>query len=262
MLGLWGSIFLILLGLTTLLWIASVILKNTSIIDIFWGPGFVIGAWLYAWWAPGHTSRETLALILVTVWGLRLGGYLLWRNAGKGEDFRYQKFRKDAGQNYWWRSLFTVFWLQASMIAVISLPFLVMSATPGQGSIGIIDGIALLLWIVGFAFEAGGDWQLARFRSNTANRGKVMNRGFWRFTRHPNYFGDAMQWWAYGLLAIASGAHGWWAVIGPLMMTFLLMRVSGVTLLEKTLTKSKPQYEAYIKSTPAFFPRFFSKPKL
>jgi steroid 5-alpha reductase family enzyme len=219
------------------------------------GTGFVIVGWAYFALTPeGFPARKLLLMILVTTWGLRLSLYLLWRNWGKGEDFRYQKFRADAGEKWWWQSYFKVFLLQGLLLWIISAPFLAAQYSPTPAKLTILDFLALPVWAVGFFFEAVGDLQLTRFKANPANKGKVLDRGVWRYTGHPNYFGDATQWWAYYLLATAAG--GFWTIFGPIITTVLLMRVSGVTLLEKTLTTSKPGYKEYVESTSAFFPWF------
>jgi steroid 5-alpha reductase family enzyme len=246
---------LVILILMTLLWLASLALKNSSIVDIFWGAGFVISAWTaFALTPEGFAGRKWLLVILTSIWGLRLTLHILTRNWGKGEDFRYQVWRKEAGAAWWWRSFFKVFLLQGILMWIIATPLLraQISATPMQMT--FLDYLAIPVWLVGFFFEAMGDWQLARFKANSANKGKVLNTGVWRYTRHPNYFGDAAQWWAYYLIALAAG--GWWTIFSPVLMTLLLMRVSGVTLLEKTLKDTKPGYQSYVESTSEFIPWF------
>jgi len=245
-----------ILGFMTTLWIASLILRNSSIVDIFWGPGFVVTNWVYfALTADGSPARKWLIGVLVTIWGLRLGLYILWRNWGKEEDFRYRKWREEAGAKWWWRSFFKVFLLQGVLMWIISAPLLAaqVSATPAR--LTILDFVTIPVWAVGFFFEAVGDLQLARFKANPANKGQVMDRGVWRYTRHPNYFGDATQWWSYYLIA-ATAPGGFWTVFSPMIMTALLLRVSGVALLEKALKETKPKYKEYVESTSAFIPWF------
>ena len=240
-------------GCMTLLWLASIPLRNVSIVDMFWGMGFVIvGAWAFMT-GQGDPGRKWLLLFLVGIWGLRLSGYLAWRNWGKPEDFRYQKFRQDYGpQRYWWFSFFQVFLLQGVLMGVIVLP-VVFAHAAGEGRpIGAWDVAGALVWLIGFFFESVGDWQMARFKGNPANKGKVMDRGLWRFTRHPNYFGDSAVWWGYGLIAVGAGV--WWAAIGSVIMTALIIKVSGVALLEKSLGSTKPGYADYVRRTRAFFP--------
>lgn len=243
--------FVILL-MMVIVWLISLRLKNSSIVDIFWGTGFVICAWVYFSLTPdGFLARRLLLCLLVTIWGLRLSLYILWRNWKKPEDFRYHKWRQEAGASWWWRSFFKVFLLQGFLMWIISIPLLAAQASASPGRLVLLDNLAALVWAVGFFFEAVGDFQLARFKAVPENKGKVMDKGVWRYTRHPNYFGDAAQWWGYWLLAAAAG--GWWSIYSPLLMTFLLLRVSGVALLEKTL-ETRPAYRDYIERTSAFFP--------
>jgi steroid 5-alpha reductase family enzyme len=254
-----GLLFLtlgcVILGLMTALWLVSLALKNSSIVDIFWGTGFVISAWTaFALTPDGFGPRKWLLCGLVTIWGLRLSLHILTRNWGKPEDFRYQVWRKETGAAWWWRSFFKVFLLQGVLMWIIAAPLLAAQYSAQPGALTWLDFLALPVWLYGLFFEAVGDWQLARFKANPANKGKVLQTGVWRYTRHPNYFGDAAQWWAYFLLALSAG--GWWAFFSPLIMTGLLMRVSGVTLLEKSLRAQKPDYQAYAAVTSEFIPWF------
>ncbi len=244
---------LLILGLMLCMWLLSLILKNSSIVDIFWGTGFVIVTWFIFGLTPGGFAvRRLLLNLLVTVWGLRLSLHILVRNWGKPEDYRYQVWRRQAGQQWWWRSFFKVFLLQGVILWIVAVPLLAAQLNAGADRLGWLDFLALAVWLIGFFFEAVGDWQLARFKAEPANKGKLMQAGVWRYTRHPNYFGDATQWWAYYLLALAAG--GWWSIFSPLIMTTLLMRVSGVTLLEKSLKTEKPGYQEYIETTSEFVP--------
>ncbi len=249
------AIGLTILGLMTLLWLVSLALKNSSIVDIFWGAGFVVANWVaFALTPNGMGARNWIIAILVTVWGLRLSLYILSRNWGKPEDFRYRAWRKQAGASWWWRSFFKVFLLQAVLLWLIAAPLAAAQTGAHPNALTIFDFVAIPVWLVGFYFEAAGDWQLSRFRADPANKGKVMSTGVWRYTRHPNYFGDATQWWAFFLVAI--GAGGWWTIFSPVIMTLLLLRVSGATLLEKSLKKTKPGYAEYIATTSEFVPWF------
>jgi len=244
--------------LVTLLWLWSILIKNVSIVDIFWGIGFVAVNAFYLFSSGDLNPRKTVILVLVTVWGLRLAGYLAIRNIGKGEDFRYREFRRKYGaRRYWWFSYFQTFLLQGVLIMIVSLPLLGISMGPRSGNLNLLDYFGILIWVIGFTFEAGGDFQLSRFKGDPNNRGKVLNRGFWKYTRHPNYFGDTAVWWAYSLFSIAAGSY--WQIIGSVVMTLLIIKVSGVALLEKTLNESKPQYREYIQKTSSFFPWFPKK---
>ena len=237
-----------------LLWLVSLARRDSSIIDSFWGLGFVIVAWIGFAQGSGLDPRKLLVALLVTLWGVRLAGYISWRNWGKGEDYRYQTWRKAAGASWWWRSLFKVFLLQGVLMAMIAAPLWVVATSAQPAALTWLDWLGAAFVLVGVGFEAIGDAQLARFKSNPSNKGKVMDSGLWRFTRHPNYFGDAVVWWGLGVIAL--GAGGWWALYAPLLMNLLLVRVSGVALLEKGLEKTKPGYAEYVRRTNSFFPWF------
>jgi steroid 5-alpha reductase family enzyme len=242
---------LVVLGAFFILWVVSVLVRDASIVDPSWGLAFVLIGWT-AWLAsedPG--SRQTLIAVLVTMWGLRLSLFLAVRNLGHGEDYRYQAMRRRWGKRFPLISLGTVFVLQAVLAWIVSLPVQVTMANPGGP--GWLAGIGVALWAIGLFFESVGDWQLARFKSDPVNTGRVMDRGLWRYTRHPNYFGDFTVWWGIFLVAFV-GMSMWWTVIGPLLMSTLLLRVSGVALLEKTITSRRPGYEEYVRRTNAFFP--------
>ena len=249
---------LVLLVCILFLWLLSVKLKDASIVDIFWGLGFVIVAWVSFALSEGHAPRCWLLCTLVTVWGVRLAWHLWQRNHGKGEDYRYQSMRKRVGPSFWWSSLFIVFGLQGLLIWLISLPLQLAQADARPFELTWLDYLGLLVWLVGFAFEALGDDQLKRFKADASNKGKVMDQGLWRYTRHPNYFGDALLWWGLWLIALNT-PYGLMTIFSPFLMTLLLLKISGVSLLEKTLTKSKPGYESYMRHTNAFLPWFPKK---
>lgn len=239
------------LVLMTFLWLVSLAKKDASIIDPVWGLGFVVVAWLcIALNAERHTVGW-LMVGLVTVWGLRLSAYLFIRNWGKPEDRRYHNMRKKHGDRFWWISLFTVFWLQAVLLWFISLP-IQAAIQSAEKSHWVVGAVAIVLWVIGFAFESIGDYQMAKFKSQTNNDGAVLNHGLWRYTRHPNYFGDFCVWWGHYFLAASVGA--WWTVLSPALMSFLLMRVSGVKLLESDIEDRRPKYREYKRNTNAFFP--------
>jgi steroid 5-alpha reductase family enzyme len=250
--------FFLIWCIVTLLWIWSVRITNASIVDIFWGAGFVVVNTFYVFHLEKIEPRNLLVSVLVLIWGLRLTMYLAYRNIGKGEDYRYQEFRKNYGEKrYWWFSYFQVFLLQGVLILIISLPLFGVHYSGSSAPLFWLDYLAILTWAIGFIFEAGGDYQLYRFKKNQKNKGKVLNTGFWKYTRHPNYFGDVLVWWSYGLFSIAAG--GYWQVIGAIFMTFLIIKVSGVALLEKTLHNTKPKYKEYVEKTNSFFPWFPKK---
>ena len=242
------------LGAMGLLWLLSLRLRDASIVDVWWGPGFAAIAALVYGLTGGDHPRRALLLGMASLWGLRLGLYLAWRNAGRGEDRRYVAMRRHWGARFPLVSLATVFGLQGALMWIVSLPLQLGQLDPGPPALGGLDVLGMALFAVGFTFEAVGDLQLARFRADPANAGRVMDRGLWRYTRHPNYFGDCLVWWGIFAVALATPL-GPWSAIGPALMTFLLLKVSGVALLERSIARRRPEYEAYRRRTSAFFPR-------
>ncbi len=240
--------------LTTALWAVSVAVKDSSIVDIFWGSGFVVIGWVTFALADGAPARRWLLAVLTMIWGLRLTIHLARRNLGKGEDFRYQAMRSKAGAAWPLRSLWAVFWVQGILIWLVSLPIQVgqQGATAGGWLWLVIVGTAI--YAVGLFFETVGDLQLTRFKADPANKATVIDRGLWRYTRHPNYFGDFSVWWGLYLIALSNGV-AWWTIVGPVIMSVLLIRVSGAGLLEKSIGKRRPGYDDYVARTSGFFPR-------
>ncbi len=239
----------------TLVWLLSLVKRDVSIVDIFWGLGFILLSLCYRMLGPAMTARHWVLLVLVTLWGVRLALYLLWRNWGHDEDPRYQTMRAYRSDNFWWMSLLTIFFLQGVLIWLIATPLFVVQLSVGPPLWTWTDMLGLLLWSIGFCFETVGDWQLARFRADPANRGRVMDTGLWAYTRHPNYFGDALVWWGYFLLALAVPGS-LWTILSPVVMTLMLLKVSGVALLEQTIVERRPAYRDYITRTNAFIPWF------
>jgi steroid 5-alpha reductase family enzyme len=231
-------------------WVASLPKGDVSIVDSLWSLMFLATGLTYVFVLDKPGVRTALILLLVSAWAIRLSAYITWRNWGKPEDYRYRRIRQNNEPYFTAKSLFIVFWLQGALAAIISLPLLaaINSATP----VGWIDIAGITLWLAGMVFEAGGDWQLARFKADPANEGRVMDKGLWRYTRHPNYFGNACIWWGFYLIALSAG--GWWSVVSPLLMTFLLLRVSGVAMLEKDIGERRPGYTEYVARTNAFIP--------
>jgi steroid 5-alpha reductase family enzyme len=245
--------FLLILSVMTFVWIVSLIRRDAGIIDPCWGMGFIIVAGFVAWKSANPLlPRGMLILILTAVWGLRLSVHLLLRNWGHAEDRRYRAMRDHHGPRFWWVSLLTVFWLQAVILWIVSLPVQMTILNTEPRSLHWLDAVGALLWGVGLFFEAVGDFQLARFQANPANAGRVMDRGLWRYTRHPNYFGDFCVWWGLFMISVNAGAA--WTVFAPLLMSFLLMKVSGVTLLERSISSRRPEYAEYQRQTNAFVP--------
>jgi steroid 5-alpha reductase family enzyme len=238
------------LAAMTLLWLASLRLRDASIADPFWGPGFALVTATYFTVDGRFGPRGTLALALVVAWAARLGWHLLRRNRREGEDPRYQAMRARHGDRFGRVSLFSVFWLQGGLLWIISAPL--FGAIVSESPLGPWDVAGTLVFAVGLALETIADLQLKHFRADPSRRGTVLDTGLWRYSRHPNYFGEAVLWWGLGLLGVGSGA--WVTLVGPALITFLLLRVSGVTMLEEGLKKSKPGYEEYVRRTSAFVP--------
>jgi steroid 5-alpha reductase family enzyme len=236
-------------------WGLSLALRNAGIVDTFWGLGFVLLAWATFFVAGGYVGRRLLILGMVTVWGLRLAIHIGIRSWGQGEDRRYRAWRQRAGGRFWWTSLFTVFGVQGILLWVIALGVQAAQLARVPAAFTWLDALGAGVWAIGFGFEAVADRQLTRFKSNPANRGHVMDQGLWAYSRHPNYFGEMLVWWGVFLVTLST-PWGIWTIVSPLTITFLLLRVSGVTLLEKTIVDSRPGYALYQKRTSPFFPWF------
>lgn len=244
----------VVLTAMVLLWGVSLRLRDASIVDIFWGLGFVLVAWSVHVWTGSDTARAWLACVLVTVWGVRLAAHLALRNLGHGEDHRYSTMREKYGDRFPLVSLGLVFLLQGGLIWIIALPVQVVHAPGATAPLGWIDMAGTLAFAVGLGFEWVGDVQLARFKRRPSSAGAVMDRGLWRYSRHPNYFGNFLLWWGLGVIGVSTGA--WWTLVGPAVLTFLLLRVSGVSLLESTISERRPGYREYAERTSAFVPWF------
>lgn len=248
---------LALLASVLVLWLLSIRLRDASIIDIFWGPGFAIVAvlgWLLSDGA-GSEPRRTLITVLTVAWALRLGLYLAWRNIGKGEDPRYTAaFRNRYTHRLHWHTLTKIFLLQGALVWLISMPVQLAQYLERPVELGIAARLGVALWAIGFLFEAIGDWQLARFKASPASRGRVLDTGLWRYTRHPNYFGNACLWWGLWLIACDSRL-GLLTLFAPLLMTHFLLNVTGKKLLEKRMSRARPEYADYVARTSGFLPR-------
>ncbi len=258
MLPVMGINLVLVLAFFTFVWFLSVIKENAGIVDIFWGLGFVLVAWVSAFTGDGWIGRKALVTLLTTVWGLRLSLHLFLRNWNSEEDFRYRRFRENAGDRFWITILFNIFLLQAVLLWIIAFPILYVATAPAPDQIRWTDVAGVLLWLTGFIFEVVGDLQLKSFLSDPENRGRVMKYGLWRYTRHPNYFGESLIWWGIFLIALSTPA-GYVTIIGPILITFLLLRVSGVTMLEEGLKHRREGYEEYVRNTSAFIPWFPKK---
>jgi len=245
---------LVLLVFMSLVFCLAMVLADNSIVDIAYGLAFVLVGWSTFLVYGGGQARQWLALVLVSLWGLRLAGHIFLRKRGEaGEDSRYRKWRKEWGDSFVWRSFLQVFMLQGGVVFLVALPLLLVIRDPG-GSPGWLAAIGAAVWLAGFVFEAVGDWQLLRFKNNPANQGRIMQEGLWQYTRHPNYFGEATLWWGIWLIALPV-PFGVLAVVSPVLIDFLLLKVSGIPMLEEKY-RGNPEFEAYRRRTNTFFPWF------
>ncbi|MCW9046524.1 MAG: DUF1295 domain-containing protein [Gammaproteobacteria bacterium] len=233
----------------TAFWIISLIKKDVSVVDSLWSLFFIIAGVAVINDLPVISDRAMLVLLLVTIWGLRLSAYITLRHWGHEEDHRYQTIRKNNQPGFAFKSLYMIFVFQALVAWVVALPlFYAMNST---APLTLLDGLAVLLWLVGMFFEIVSDYQLYQFKKKPDNKGKILTQGLWKYSRHPNYFGEFLVWWGFFVFALSN--DGYISIISPLLMTFLLLKFSGVSLLEKTM-KARPGYEVYMKNTNAFIP--------
>lgn len=243
----------IIVLLAALTWLLSIFLKDVSIVDSAWSLMFLASGVFYFQSNITPDLKTNIFFALLIIWSLRLAIHLTWRNWGEPEDRRYQDIRKKYSPNFELKSLFIIFIFQALLAAVISLPVVsVMDGQNDSANIGYIEYIAVVMWTIGFLYESIADWQLAKFKSDEGNLNKVMNTGLWKNTRHPNYFGEFLIWWGFYLYAFSSGP--WWIIVSPIFMSWLLLKFSGVVMLEETIVKRRPKYQEYIDKTNAFFP--------
>ena len=231
-------------------WAVSLVRRDVSIVDSMWGPMIALAPWAYLAASTETGPRATLVLMLASAWALRLAVHITWRNRGHGEDRRYQAIRARNEPHFAFKSLYLVFGLQAVLAWVVALPL--MAALDSERPLGWLDFLGAGLWLSAIVFEAVADWQLTRFKADPAHRGQIMDRGLWAWSRHPNYFGECLAWWGAWLVAVSAGAA--WTVVSPLLMTVLLLRVSGVVLLERDLLERRPAYRDYVARTSAFVP--------
>jgi steroid 5-alpha reductase family enzyme len=238
-------------GLMVLAWLLSLALRNVGIVDVFWGLAIASagGTWLLLQADAG--PRGILALLLAVLWAARLALHILWRNRGKPEDRRYRVIRARNEPNFAFKSLYLVFLLQALLAWLVAMPLL-GTALSGAHPLGPVDLVGVVLWFAGFVLQFTADIQLARFQQRPDADRAVMNQGVWRYSRHPNYFGEFLMWWGIWVIAAAGGA--WWTFFGSLLISFFLLKVSGVALTEKDIASRRPEYQDYIRRTSAFVP--------
>ena len=249
------SAYLLALGVTAVFavgaWLYGTARRNVGIVDSLWSLMILLSPVVYVAVTATLTARGALILALVAAWALRLSLHITVRNHGEPEDRRYRAIRHNNEPHFWIKSLYLVFGLQAVLAWFVAMPAVAAAASPAP--LGWLDLAAVLVWATGMYFEVVGDWQLRRFQRERGSEDAVLDRGLWRYTRHPNYFGEALLWWGITLAAVAAGA--WWTLASPLLMTFLLLRVSGVALLEKDIAERRPAYRDYVERTSAFLPR-------
>lgn len=242
---------LILFVYMNLWFVFSLLKKRNDVADVAWGLGFVLMAWTSFFLAGNHGLRELIVNILVSIWGLRLAWHIYTRNRFKTEDYRYQTWRKEWGKWFYIRSYFQVYLLQGALLFLIVLPVLMINKSLGT-SLGWLDIFGLLVWVIGFSFESVGDAQLAEFIKNPDNKGRLMQSGLWAYTRHPNYFGEVTLWWGIWLISL-SASNSWYAIVGPLTISFLILKVSGIPMLEKKMAEN-PEFAEYKSRVSVFFP--------
>lgn len=248
----------VLVGMFVLMWAITMKTRDVTPVDSVWAIGMVVLGWASFVQTGGDSTRKLLLMVLCTIWGVRLGGYLLWRWRQKGPDRRYQKIFAHAKETKGWgfglASALIVYALQGPLLFIVCLP-VQLGQVDAVPPVGVLAMVGAGLAVIGIAFESIGDWQLVAFRRNPANEGKVLMTGLWRYTRHPNYFGDALTWWGLYMIA-AESIVGLWALPGPVVLTFTLMKWSGVPTVEGRMKRKKPEYEAYVKRTSGFVPWF------
>jgi len=231
--------------------VAAQIKGRNDIADVAWGLGFILAAAVSLVAGAQYSPRALIISLLVLIWGVRLALHIHTRNRGKGEDPRYRQWREDWGRWFVLRSFLQIFMLQGALLLLVAMPVLLVNASPAS-PLGWLDGLGFLLWLTGFLFEAVGDWQLLRFIRTPGHRGKLMTEGLWRYSRHPNYFGEVTLWWGLWLMALPV-PHGLWALIGPLTITLLILKVSGIPMLEERY-RGRADFAAYCRRTSPFFP--------
>jgi steroid 5-alpha reductase family enzyme len=249
----YSTLGVMLWGYMTLWFLISLIKRRNDVADVAWGAGFVLLAWTSFFLSGGSGARGILVGILVSIWGLRLSWHIHARHRGKPEDFRYTTWRREWGKWFYARSYAQVYLLQGALLFLVALPMLIINRSTGI-PFSFLNGIGVCVWLLGFLFESVGDAELARFASDPLNRGKILQSGLWLYTRHPNYFGEVLQWWGIWLVSLGVPG-GWLGIVGPLTITFLILKVSGIPMLEKKMAEN-PYFAEYKRRTNVFLPWF------
>jgi steroid 5-alpha reductase family enzyme len=235
----------------TVWFLVSLLRQRNDVADVAWGLGFILAAVVSLVAGDLYAPRAMLVSLLVLVWGIRLAAHIHTRNRGKGEDPRYKQWREEWGKSFYLRSFLQVFLLQGILLVAVAAPVIAVNGSPSS-PFTWLDALGCMIWLTGISFEAIGDWQLLRFIRDPANKGRLMTCGLWRYTRHPNYFGEVTLWWGIYLIAL-SVPHGWMTVVGPLTITLLILKVSGIPMLEKSY-EGRHDFQEYKRRTSAFFP--------
>lgn len=249
-------IFFLIVAITIFIYmnfwfLLAIFRKRNDLADIAWGLGFVIVA-LISLILKNFAIRQTVVFILVLIWGLRLSIHIFLRNKNKKEDFRYKNWRDQWGKNWFWLTYLQVFILQGFLLFIISLPISFLGIFQDNQLLNFLDFLGIFIWLIGFLFEAVADYQLLIFKSNPKNKEKIMKFGLWKYSRHPNYFGEMTLWWGLFLISL-NVQNGFLSIIGPITISFLILKVSGVPLLEKKYQDNK-KYQEYKRKTSSFFP--------
>ncbi len=230
------------------LWATAI--KDNSIVDIGWGMGFVVVGGVGLALQGALSSYHLVLFGMIAIWAVRLSSYIFTRHSNTGEDYRYAQWRKEWGKYVVPRAFLQIFMLQGVFMYIIALPIIVAMAS--AVTLSSVSYLGIAIWLIGFLFEAIGDYQKSKFKANPANNGKIMQSGLWRYTRHPNYFGEALLWWGIFVFVVPAG-YWYISIISPIVLTFLLTKVSGVAMLEKKYTGNK-EFEAYAQKTNSFIP--------
>lgn len=238
------------------LWfLVSILKKRNDVADVAWGIGFLLATLTSFLLSENSSIRSVIVLNLITLWSLRLSFHIYFRNRGKKEDYRYENWRKEWGKWFYLRTYFQVFILQGALLLLIVSPAILSTLYVGN-NLNILDFLGIVIWIVGFVFESVGDLQLMKFIKNPENKGKLLQTGLWKYTRHPNYFGEVAQWWGISIIAL-SVPFGFLGILGAATITFLILKVSGIPMLENKM-QDHPDFKEYARKTNKFFP-WFSK---